>query len=39
MMDKCAKFHGDIPSGYRLKFNPASAIELSEMGHFVYSFV
>ena len=28
MMNKCATFYGDIRNGYRLKFIPASAIEL-----------
>ena len=30
MMNKCAKFHKDIPSGKKVKFNLARAIELSE---------
>ena len=29
-MNKCAKFHGDSPKGKNVKFNLASAIELSE---------
>ena len=34
MMNKCAKFHKDSPSGKKVKFN--LAIELSEMADFVY---
>ena len=30
MMNKCAKFHKDSPSGKKIKFNLARAIELSE---------
>ena len=30
MMNKCAKFHKDSPSGKKVKFNLPSAIELSE---------
>ena len=30
MMNKCAKFHKDSPSGKKVKFNLARAIELSE---------
>ena len=30
MMNKCAKFHKDSPSGKKVKFNFPSAIELSE---------
>ena len=39
MMNKCAKFHGDRPSSKKVKFNLASAIELSETADFVYNFV
>ena len=39
MMNKCAKFHKDSPSGKKVKFNLASVIELSEMADFVYNFV
>ena len=38
-MNKCAKFHGDSPSGKKVKFNLASAIEPSETAVFVYNFV
>ena len=34
MMNKCAKFHKDSPSGKKVKFNLARAIELSETGRF-----
>ena len=37
MMNRCAKFHVDTQSGYRLKFNLASAIEHSETANFVYT--
>ena len=37
VMNRCAKCHGDIPSGYRLKFNPVSAIELSKTANFDYN--
>ena len=37
MMNKCAKFHKDSPSGK--KVNLARAIELSETAVFVYKFV
>ena len=30
MMNQCAKFHKDSPSGKKVKFNLARAIELSE---------
>ena len=30
MMNKCAKFYKDIPSGKKVKFNLARAIELSD---------
>ena len=36
MMNKCAKFHKDSPSGKKVKFNLARAIELSETAVFVY---
>ena len=39
MMNKCAKFHKDIPSDKKVKFNIPSAIELSETTDFVYNFV
>ena len=39
MMNKCAKFHKDSPSGKTVKFNLARAIELSETAVFVYNFV
>ena len=38
MMSKCANYHADILSGYRLKFIPVSVIELSETANFVYNF-
>ena len=37
MLNGCAKFHGDSPSGLKFKFNRASANELSEMADFVYN--
>ena len=39
MMNKCAKFHKDSPSGKIVKFNLLSAIELLETADFVYNFV
>ena len=39
MLNKCAKFHDDSPSGEEVKFNLARAIELSETAGFVYNFV
>ena len=39
MMSKCAKFHKESPSGKKVKFNIAGAIELSETAVFVYNFV
>ena len=39
MMNKCAKFHGHSPSGKKVKFNLASAIELLETADLVYNFV
>ena len=39
MMNKCAKFHKDSPSGKKVKLNLPSAIELSEAADFVYNFV
>ena len=39
MMNKCAKFHKDSPSGKKVKLNFARAIELSETADFVYNFV
>ena len=38
-MNKCAKFHKDSPSGKKVKFNLASAIELLDTAEFVYNFV
>ena len=38
-MNKCAKFRGDSPKGKKVKFNLASAIELSETAVFVNNFV
>ena len=38
-MNKCAKFHGDSPTGKKVKFNLTSEIELSETAGFVYNFV
>ena len=34
MLNKCAKFHRDSPSGQKVKFNLARAIELSGDGRF-----
>ena len=39
MMNKCARFHKDSPSGKKVNFNFAGAIELSETADFVYNFV
>ena len=39
MLNKCAKFHGDSPSGKKVKFNLVRAIELFETADFVYNFV
>ena len=39
MMNKCAKFHGDTPSGKKVKFNLTSATEILETVDFVYNFV
>ena len=39
MMNKCAKFHKDSPSGKKVKFNFARVIEFSETADFVYNFV
>ena len=39
LVNKCAKFHKDSPSGKKVKLNLPSAIELSEMAVFVYNFV
>ena len=39
MMNKCAKFYTDSPSGKKVKFNLPSAIELLETAGFVYNFV
>ena len=39
MMNKCAKFHKDSPSGKKVKLNLPSAIELSETAGLVYNFV
>ena len=37
MLNKCAKFHKDSPSGKKVKFNLARAIELLEAAVFVYN--
>ena len=39
MLNKRAKFHGDRPSGEKVKFNLARAIVLSETADLVYNFV
>ena len=39
MINQCAKCHGDSPSGKKVKFNLANAIELAETTDFVYNFV
>ena len=39
MMNKCAKFHKDSPSGKNAKLNRERASELSETANFVYNFV
>ena len=39
MMNKCAKFHKDSPSGKKVKLNLARVIDLSETPVFVYNFV
>ena len=39
MINKSAKFLKDSPSGKKVKFNLARAIELSEMAVFVHNFV
>ena len=39
MVNKCAKFDKDSPSGKKVKLNRPSAIELSETAVFVYNFV
>ena len=39
MMNRCAKFHKDSPSGKKVKLNLPRAIELSETADFVYNFV
>ena len=39
MMNKCAKFHKDSPSGKKVKLNLARGIELSKTAIFVYKFV
>ena len=33
---KGGQFHRDIPSGWKVKFNPASTIEFSETAVFLY---
>ena len=38
MINKCAKFHKDSPSGKKVNFNLARANELSETADFVYNF-
>ena len=39
MMNKCAKFHKDSPSGKKVNFNLARLIDFSETAVFVYNFV
>ena len=39
MVNKFAKFHGDSLSGWKVKFNLASVIELSQTADFVSTFV
>ena len=39
MMNMCAKFYKDSPSGKKVKFNLARAIEVSETAVFLYNFV
>ena len=39
MMNKCAKFHKDSPSGKKVKLNLLSVIELSTTADFVYNFI
>ena len=39
IMNKCAKFYGDTPSSKQAQLNLARAIELSDMGDFVYNLV
>ena len=39
MLNKCAKFHKDSPSGEKVKLSFARAIELLETADFVYNFV
>ena len=38
MMNKCAQFYKDSPSGKKVNFNLPSAIELLETADFVYNF-
>ena len=38
ILNKCAKFHEDSPSGKKVTLNLSSAIELSETAVFVYNF-
>ena len=37
VINKCAKFHKDSPSGKKVKLNLPSAIELSETADFVHN--
>ena len=39
MINKCAKFNEDIPSGQKVKINLASAIQILETADFVWHFV
>ena len=39
MINKCAKFHKESPSGKKVKFNLPSTIETSVTADFVYNFV
>ena len=39
MLNKCVSFHGDSPSGKKVKFNLQNAIELLETADFVNYFV
>ena len=39
MVNRCAKFHKDSPSGKKVKFILPSAVELSETADYVYNYV
>ena len=39
MLNKCVKYNGDSANFQKVKFNLASALELSKMTNFVYNFV